>query len=157
MAELKQSRWVQIHEPGQANFSEKDNVMDIMIGAKRCQAEATYTVRSYAKAAFWLRKYLECANAEQIIALAAELIQTAAEKANREEPEITISGEGWSCGIEKMSDGSFKVSLNWATDEPVTKQSMSKRTAKPETTSAPQKTETTSAPKKRGRKKKTAA
>ena len=46
MAELKQSRWVKIHEPGQANFIENKNVMDIMIGADCYQAEATYTVRS---------------------------------------------------------------------------------------------------------------
>ena len=53
MAELKQGRWVKVHEPGQANFVENENVMDIVIGAGRCQANATYTVRSYKKAAYW--------------------------------------------------------------------------------------------------------
>ena len=47
MAELKQGRWVKVHEPGQANFVEHENVMDIVIGTGRLQAEATYTVRSY--------------------------------------------------------------------------------------------------------------
>ena len=54
MAELKQSRWVKIHEPGNANFDEKDNIMDIVVGSNRCQAEATFTVRSFRKAAYWL-------------------------------------------------------------------------------------------------------
>ena len=31
MAELKQSRWVKIHEPGNANFDEKDNIMDLSL------------------------------------------------------------------------------------------------------------------------------
>lgn len=54
MAELKQSRWVKIHEPGNANFDEKDNIMDIVVGSNRCQAEATFTARSFRKAAYWL-------------------------------------------------------------------------------------------------------
>lgn len=35
MAELKQGRWVKVHEPGQANFVEHENVMDIVIGTGR--------------------------------------------------------------------------------------------------------------------------
>ena len=37
MAELKQSRWVKIHEPGNANFDEKDNIMDIVVGGNRAK------------------------------------------------------------------------------------------------------------------------
>lgn len=140
MAELKQGRWVKVHEPGQANFVEHENVMDIVIGTGRCQAEATYTVRSYKKAAYWLGEYLRAAEALRIVAdeVLAQ-IQSAAESANREDDEVSTSGEGWNCGIEKMGDGSFKVQLSWSVSEPVTK----KGAEKP-------------APKKRGRKKKEA-
>lgn len=128
MAELKQGRWVKIHEPGQANYVENDNVMDIVIGVNRCQAEATYTVRSYKKAAFWLNEYLKSAEALQIIAdNIIEQIQAAAETAGREDSEIIASDEGWNCKIEKMGDGSFKVHLDWKVDEPVTKKSKTKK------------------------------
>ena len=121
MAELKASRQVKIHKPGQANFAEKENVMDIMIGADSCRAEATYTVRSYRKAAYWLVKYLEAA--ESIQTVAEEIltkIKEISESANREDSEVTANGEDWNCGIEKMCDGSFKVQLTWHTVEPVT-------------------------------------
>ena len=122
MAELKQGRWVKVHEPGQANFTENENVMDIVIGTGRCQAEATYTVRNYRKAAYWLSEYLKAAEALQIVAEnAMSEIQTAADNAHREDDEVTASGEGWDCIIEKMGDGTFKVQLNWTVDEPVTK------------------------------------
>ena len=110
MAELKQGRWVKVHEPGQANYVESENVMDIVIGQDRCQAEATYTVRSYKKAAFWLTEYLKAAEALQLVAQEAiEQIAAASEAANREEPKIAVAGEGWTCEIEKMADGEFKV------------------------------------------------
>lgn len=138
MAELKEGRWVKVHEPGQANFTENENVMDIVIGTGRCQAEATYTVRSYKKAAYWLGEYLRAAEALQTVAenVLAQITEVA-EGANREDDEITATGAGWDCIIERMCDGSFKVQLNWTVDEPVTK-----------------KTKKKSAPKKRGRKKK---
>lgn len=140
MAELKQGRWVKVHEPGQANFTENENIMDIVIGTGRCQAEATYTVRSYKKAAFWLGEYLKAAEALQIVAAdALAQITAAAESAHREDDEVAANGDGWDCTIERMSDDSFKVQLNWAVNEPVTKKSKQK-----------------SAPKKRGRKKKEA-
>lgn len=136
MAELKQGRWVKVHEPGQANFVEHENVMDIVIGTGRLQAEATYTVRSYKKAAYWLGEYLKAAEALQIVAdeMLAK-IQDAAASTNREEDEMAADGDGWNCTIERMGDGSFKVQLSWA----VTK-----------------KTKEKPAPKKRGRKKKEA-
>jgi len=138
MAELKQGRWVKIHEPGQGNFEENDNVMDIVIGTGRCQAGATYTVRSYRKAAYWLAEYLKAAEALQIVAdEIVEQIKTAADNANREDDEVTVSGDGWGCVIEKMGDGTFKVQLNWTVEETVTR-----------------KTKEKPAPKKRGRKKK---
>lgn len=142
MAELKQSRWVKVHEPGQANFDENENIMDILIGTGRCQAEATYTVRSYKKAAYWLSEYLKAAEALQTLTdEVMEQIKDAAERASREDDGISASGEGWNCDIERMCDGSFKVQLAWAVDEPVTKKG-----------SAPK-----PAPKKRGRKKKASA
>lgn len=143
MAELKQSRWVKVHEPGQGNFVESENVMDIVIGVNRCQAGATYTVRSYKKAAYWLVEYLKAAEALQTIAneIIAK-IQEAAENANREDSEVSASGEGWTCGIERMCDDSFKVQLDWAVSEPITKKGQQKKE---------------SAAKKKGRKKKAAA
>lgn len=140
MAELKQGRWVKVHEPGQANFVEHENVMDIVIGTGRLQAEATYTVRSYKKAAYWLGEYLKAAEALQIVAdeMLAK-IQDAAASTNREEDEMAADGDGWNCTIERMGDGSFKVQLSWAVSELVTK-----------------KTKEKPAPKKRGRKKKEA-
>lgn len=122
MAELKQGRWVKVHEPGQANFVESENVMDIVIGTGRCQAEATYTVRSYKKAAYWLIEYLKAADALQTVAEnLIEMVAAAAETASREDGEVTAAAEGWSCGIERMGDGSFKVHLDWLTSEQVTK------------------------------------
>ena len=121
MAELKQSRWVKIHEPGNANFDEKDNIMDIVIGGNRCQAEATFTVRSFRKAAYWLLKYLEAADALQVIATAADSITTEAANAKREDDTVTVNGEGWSCEIERMSQSAFKVRMSWTVSEPVTK------------------------------------
>lgn len=128
MAELKQGRWVKIHEPGQANFTETDNVMDIVIGTGRCQADATYTVRSYKKAAFWLAEYLKAAEALQIVSSEAlDQIKAAADGTNGDAEAVTVSGEGWSCNIEKMADGSFKVQLSWKVSEPVTKKGSLKK------------------------------
>ena len=133
MAELKQGRWVKVHEPGQANYVESENIMDIVIGADRCQAEATYTVRSYKKADYWLEQYLKAAEALQIVAAdAMEQIQAASEVANREDSKVAATGEGWTCEIEKMADGAFKVYLNWMVSEPVTKkQKATKKTEEP--------------------------
>ena len=121
MAELKQSRWVKIHEPGNANFDEKDNIMDIVVGSNRCQAEATFTARSFRKAAYWLLKYLEAADALQVIATAADSITTEAANAKREDDTVTVNGEGWSCEIERMSQSAFTVRMSWTVSEPVTK------------------------------------
>lgn len=152
MAELKQGRWVKVHEPGQANYVESENVMDIVIGTGRCQAEAVYTVRSYKKAAYWLEQYLKAAEAMQIVAAEIlEQIKTAADGANREDNEVSASGDGWNSIIEKMGDGSFKVQLSWSVDEQVTKKQKApkKKAEKKE----PEKE--ADEPKKRGRRKKT--
>lgn len=138
MAELKQGRWVKVHEPGQRNFVESENVMDILIGTGRCQADAVYTVRSHKKAAYWLAEYLKAADALQLVAdEIMQTIQNAADNADREDDELAVSGEGWGCTIDRMGDGSFKVQLSWAVSETVTK-----------------KTNQKAKPKKRGRKKK---
>lgn len=155
MAELKQGRWVKVHEPGQANYVESENVMDIVIGTGRCQAEATYTVRSYKKAAYWLEQYLKAAEAMQIVAAdILEQIKAAAERANREDGEVSASGEGWNSVIEKMGDGSFKVQLNWVVNEPVTKKQKAPKKKKEDAAKEESKEEKPEA-KKRGRRKKT--
>lgn len=144
MTELKPSRWVKIHEPGQGDYDEHENVMDIKIGKSRCQAEALYTVRSYRKAGYWLIKYLEAAEATELLALAAQQIIDALESADREAPEVTVETEKWTCKIEKLSSGAFKTSLLWKPEGPVT------RKQKPFVDKTVQKPTT----KKRGRKKK---
>ena len=70
-----------------------------------------------------------------------DLIQSAADSANREDDLVSVNGEGWTCEIEKMGDGSFKVLMSWAVSEPVTKKAAAKKPAA----------------KKRGRKKKAPA
>ena len=136
MAELKQSRWVKVHEPGNANFDEKDNIMDIVVGSNRCQAEATFTARSFRKAAYWLLKYLEAADALQVIATAADSITTEAANAKREDDTVTVNGEGWSCEIERMSQSAFKVRMSWTVSEPVTKKSTGRGRRKKKTEGA---------------------
>ena len=127
MAELKQSRWVKIHEPGNANFDEKDNIMDIVVGSNRCQAEATYTVRSYRKAAYWLLKYLEAADALQVLATAADTIQAQADGAGKDDDKVEVQGDNWTCEIEKMGQGVFKGRLPWTVSEPVTRAQPARR------------------------------
>jgi len=139
MAMLKQSRWVKVHEPGQGQYDEHDNIMDILIGEGRCRAEATYTVRSYKKAGYWLVEYLKCAEAEQLVAEAADFIQQAVEQAGREDPEVKANGDTWSCNIEKLSDGSFKVQMSWAVNEPVTRKPTAKEARKAAKTAAKKK------------------
>ena len=120
MTSLKQSRWTKIHEQGEANFEPKNNIMDITVGADRCQAEAVFTSTStYAKAAYWPIRFLGHADAEQIIALAAEEIQNRAANASRTDGKVEANGENWACIIEKLDKGVFKVQMNWAvrTDE----------------------------------------
>lgn len=126
MTELKQSRWVKVHEPGQANYEEKENVMDIRIGGNRCQADVLYTVRSYKKAGYWLLKYLEAAEAAALLAEAAEQIMSAVNSADREDPDVTVTTDDWSCEFERMSNGAFRVSLTWQSDEPVVKKQRQK-------------------------------
>ncbi|MBR1760921.1 MAG: hypothetical protein IJ741_07055 [Schwartzia sp.] len=126
MAELKQSRWVKVHEPGHANYEAKENIMDILIGENRCRADVTYTVRSHKKAADWMLKYLEAANAGQILHEIAARIEAEAE--NKE--DLDLNHEKWSCQIEKMDQGIFKVQLIWAPGEPVTKKQPAKQLKK---------------------------
>lgn len=115
MTTLKQGRWVKIHEQGQTNFETAENVMDITVGDNRYQAEATYTAgtRTYRKAAYWMLRYLGHAKAEEILALAAEEIQAKAAEAGQDASEIVVSGENWTCKIEKMAPGVFKTEMTW--------------------------------------------
>lgn len=126
MAELKQSRWVKVHEQGQANYEQHDNIMDILIGESRCKADVTYTVRSHKKAAQWLTKYLEAAGATQVLHEIAGQIETASENKS----DIDLTNEKWVCQIEKMDKGIFKVQLLWTPSEPVTKKQSAKKAKK---------------------------
>ena len=121
MTELKESRWVKVHEPGQANYEPKDNIMDILIGENRCQADVTYTVSSHKKAAYWLTKYLDAAGATQVLHEIAGQIETA----SADKTDVNLNNENWTCQIEKMDQGVFKVQLIWASSEPVTKKKKS--------------------------------
>ena len=115
MTTLKQGRWAKIHEQGQANFETAENVMDITVGDNRYQAEATYTAgtRTYRKAAYCMLRYLGHAKAEEILALAAEEIQAKAAEVGQDAAELVVSGEGWTCKIEKMAPGVFKTEMAW--------------------------------------------
>lgn len=117
MTELKQNRWVKIHERGQANYVEKENVMDIMVGDTRHQAEVLFTVRSYKKAAEWILKYLESAKATSVVEQSAEKITAAVSETGREDPEMTVAGEHWALRIEKMSSEAYKVCMTWENAE----------------------------------------
>ena len=161
---MKNGRWVRIHEQGQENFEAKNNVIDIVAGSPRCQAEATFTsTRTFAKAAYWLLRYLGHADAQQLLVLAAEEIRAKAAEAAKDDSRMDAAGEGWNCNIEKMGAGEFKVSMSWTPDiQPVeiaakerskkTDEAQSVEIAAKETDEA-QPVETTT--KKRNRKKKT--
>lgn len=129
---MKNGRWVKIHEQGQANFETKNNVMDITVGASRCQAEATFTsrTRNFEKAAYWMLRYLGHADAQQILSLAAEEISKRAAEAAKDAEQVEAIGEGWSCTIEKMESGVFKVSMTWATEAQPVETTAKKRTRK---------------------------
>ncbi len=146
---LKQGRWVKIHKQGQANYEAKENVMDIMVGESRCQAEALYTAstRTYKKAAYWMLRYLGHAKAEEILAMAAEEIQAKAAEAGKDDSEVVVNGEKWNCTIEKMEPGVFKVQMTWTFEE---EHPVEKNVEEQPAAEAP-------APKKRGRTKKAEA
>lgn len=118
MTELKESRWVKVHEPGQASTSTaKENVMDISIGEKECRADVTYTVPSYRKAAYWTLKYLEAADAQTLLSKIAETVT----KIASENKEILAENQNWGLHISKMNDGVYDVKLTWVPSEPVMK------------------------------------
>ena len=115
---MKNGRWVKIHEQDQTNFETKNNVLDIVAGSPRCQAEATFTgnTRTFAKAAYWLVRYLGHADAQQLLILAAEEIQAKAVEAMKDDERMEAVGEGWDCTIEKIEAGVFKVLMTWTPD-----------------------------------------
>lgn len=126
MLELKQTRWVKIHEPGQGNYETKENVMDIAIGAKRCKAEAVFTVRNYKLAAFWMQRYLGTANAQKVVDLVEAAVS--AELLAKPNEDICIETEKWSCRIEKLGETkAFKIDLTWAPGEKVKKSKIRKK------------------------------
>ncbi len=82
-------------------------------------------------------RYLGHAKAEEILAAAAEKIQTSADEAGRDDSEVVVSGENWACKIEKLAPGVFKTQISW-------------------TAETEEKTAKIPAPKKRSRRKKAA-
>ena len=127
MAELKQSRWVKVMEPGDAKPEEKDNVMNISIGEKCCEADAVYTVRNQKKAAQWLLKYLDYANASQVMHEVADRIETEAANA---ENDLSLNTETWNCQIDKVQENAYKVRFVWMPSEPMTKKKPTRRPRK---------------------------
>ena len=111
---LKTTRYTKVHALGEDAPEIKKNVMDITVGAESCKAEATFTSTStYKKAAYWLCQFLGHAKAEDILALAAEEIQAKAAEASRNATEVEIDNDNWSCVIEKVTKGTYKVQMNW--------------------------------------------
>lgn len=117
---MKGSRWLKIHQPGQANFETSDNVIDVQLGESRCQAEVVYNtkvVRTFKKAAYWLFHSLTVARADklyEIISEAYEQVQREIEGFDKDAEKFATAGDGWNCEIEKLSDGVFKTNLSWA-------------------------------------------
>lgn len=152
MAELKQSRWVKVMEPGDAKPEEKDNVMNISIGEKCCEADAVYTVRNKKKAAQWLLKYLDYANASQVMHEVADRIETEAANA---ENDLSLNTETWNCQIDKVQENAYNVRFVWMPSEPMTKKKPTRRPRKAAVAAkAPAKK---AAPKKKAPAKKTTA
>lgn len=143
---LKGSRWTKVHAQGQANFASQNNVMDITIGKGRCQAEVTYEtslVRNFEKAAYWLLRSLKNANALEVLTMAAEKIQSEITNVTKDDENFAANGDKWTCEIEKLGKGVFKVRMSWEVqpqDEQMTleeitdKPAAKKRTNKKRTT-----------------------
>ena len=113
---FKQSHWTKVHEPGQGNFESKNNVIDITVGKGRAQADVLYStrmIRTFEKAAYWLLHSLEVARANDAVALAGDSIREKAAAAARDDEQVVVEGEGWSCTIENMGDGEFKAQMTW--------------------------------------------
>ena len=118
---MKNSRWVRVHEQDQA-FEVEENVMDVVKGSQHNQAEVIYTAntRTIEKAVYWLLRYLGYSKAQKLLDHAHEEIEKAATATTKDDERMEASGEGWSCTIEKMGKGMFKVSMNWIPEiEPV--------------------------------------
>ena len=116
---LRQSRWVKVHEQGQGNFETKDNVMDITIGENSYQAEITYKtslVRNFNKAVYWFLRGLTNARADVVAQLATDALTTQAANASKETDEITASGNGWNCTVVNMGEGVFKATMRWTNE-----------------------------------------
>lgn len=113
---IKQNRWVKVHEQGHGNFESKENVIDVTVGTNRAQAEVLYAtrqVKSFEKAAYWLLHSLGVVNASEIVNLANEQISTQAQNTPKDEDQMTVDGNGWTCTIDNMGDGKFKAQLSW--------------------------------------------
>ena len=114
---LKGDRWIKIHNAGEINFKTEENVMDITISENHCHAEVSYrapVVRNYQKAAYGLRSSLVCVTRSlELIVSTAETIQAKAENITEEMSDFCISGDGWTCKIEKVAKGLYQASLDW--------------------------------------------
>ncbi len=113
---FKQSRWTKVHAQGQGNFESKNNVIDITVGSGRARADVLYStqmVRTFEKAAYWLLHSLEVARANEVVELAGDSIREKVATAARNDEQVIVEGEGWSCIIENMGDGEFKAQISW--------------------------------------------
>lgn len=132
MLELKQGRWVKVHENKDAEFEAHDNVMDIVIGEDNCEAHATFNAntRTFEKAVYWMFRYLNL-DAEVAVsdAIIAE-VEAKAKTAGNDTDTIEAQGDGWTCEIKKLDKGVFKTHYVWSVSEPVTRKPSKKELAK---------------------------
>lgn len=99
MTELKDTRWVKVHEPEEANFESHANIMDILIG-EECQADVIFRVPSYKKAVHYLGTYLSATGAAQILSEIAEQVANASgnkSNINLSRDERTASRQNLHC------------------------------------------------------------
>ena len=114
---MKNGRWVRIYEQDQA-YEIMDNVMSVVAGDSRNQATVTYTAntRTIEKAVYWLLRYMGCSKAERLYEHTHEEIEKAAATTDKSSEQLEVSGEDWSCTIEKLEKNKFKVSMDWASE-----------------------------------------
>lgn len=113
MTNLKQSRWTKVNAFGN-EVEAQDNILVITVGEASCTAEVHYStslVKSLKKAAYWLLRSLEKANAVDVIQKAADEISCKVE--NSDTDQLTVSGDGWECKLEKIAKGEFNARLTW--------------------------------------------
>ena len=112
---MKNGRWVRIYQQDQEHEM-MENVMSVVAGDSKNQATVTYTAntRTIEKAVYWLLRYMGCSKAEKLYEHTHEEIEKAAATTDKDSERLEVSGENWSCTIEKLEKNKFKVSMDWA-------------------------------------------